>query len=196
MTIGKLWYNILVKICNQREGGIRMFRAGDFIMYASEGVCRIEDIRTMAFESAKYTSEEKTYYVLMPQNKNSALIYVPTDSAVLTARMREITPKQKIEEIIDSVKGKIYPWINDRKRRGILYRQITAEMRIDQLLLLICSLYNQRHKLEKENKKMAFSDNEMLSKCEALVRSEFAFSLGIDPCEVGSYIKTRLDINV
>ncbi|MBQ7364291.1 MAG: hypothetical protein IJW46_01690 [Clostridia bacterium] len=170
-----------------------MFEKNDYVMYAGEGVCLIEDIREIAFDTVA-NGENKLYYVLLPLNKKDSYVYVPTDSQVLTARMRAITAKEEIEKTIDAVKGKTLPWITDRKRRTALYRTVKSEMRCDRLLLLLCSLYHQRHLLEKEGKRMAFSDNEMLSQCEALIRSEFAFSLKIAPEEVGAYIRRRLEL--
>lgn len=165
-----------------------MFQKKDYVVYANEGVCLIDDIRSIEFDRLA----AKDYYVLMPIRKNESQIFVPLDSETLLARMRPLLTKEEIDGILDSVVGKRLPWIADRKRRTALFKSICAEMKCERLLLMIGCLTLQKHLLEREGKKLTFADNEALLHGEALINSEFSFSLNIPYEEVPAYIRRRL----
>ena len=166
-----------------------MFQKNDYIVYGSEGVCLVEDVRRIEFDRV----EEKEYFVLRPVGKNSANVFVPSDSEVLLARMRPVLSKEAIDATIDRIRGKRLPWIEDRKRRSMLFRQIRTEMKSDKLLLMIACLYQKKEELLFQGKKLAFADADALSAAETLVNSEFSFSLGIDSKDVSAYIQNRLN---
>ena len=170
-----------------------MFTKNDYVIYGSEGVCLVADIRPISFDLARMAEGEHTYYVLSPMEKQDAYVYVPIDSEVLCAKMRRVLTKEEIDSAIDLAAKKPLPDLNDRKRRAVIYRSVCESMKCELLLLLVRALYERKNALSAQGKKMAFSDSEMLSKCEAVVASEFAFSLGIEKCEVSHYIQARLD---
>lgn len=168
-----------------------MFQKKDYVVYGTEGVCLIDDIRPIAFDRL----ETKEYYVLIPQNKKEASVFVPLDSEILLAKMRPLMSKEAIDSAIDSVIGRSIPWIEDRKRRSAVFKAIRSELRCDKLLLMICCLYLKKHELEKVGKKLTFADSEALLQGEALINGEFSFSLGIPYEEVPAYIRRRLTLD-
>ena len=56
-----------------------MYQAGEFIVYGTNSVCRVESIGKPPFE----TEEDKLYYTLVPVT-GTETIYIPTDSPVFT----------------------------------------------------------------------------------------------------------------
>ena len=56
-----------------------MYQAGEFIVYGTNSVCRVESIGKPPFE----TEEDKLYYPLVPVTGTDT-IYTPTDSPVFT----------------------------------------------------------------------------------------------------------------
>lgn len=165
-----------------------MFGIGDYVVYGNEGVCLVEEIRPMAFKGM----DEKEYYVLKPNNKRAANVYLPCDSSLVLSRIRPVMEKDAIDAAIDRLKTKRLPWIDDRKRRTALFKAIRAEMSCEKLLLMIECIDRQRKKLESEAKKLAFSDSEALTSAENVIASEFSFVLNISAQEVRDYIKARL----
>ena len=53
-----------------------MFKKGDYVVNASNGVCEVSDIVTMNMGSGN-----KEYYVLVPIEENTAKVYIPIDLA-------------------------------------------------------------------------------------------------------------------
>ncbi len=170
------------------KGALDVFKIGDYVIYGSEGVCLIEDIRTIAFDRI----EEKPYYVLKPRNKKGAGVFFPCDSDILNTRMRRVLNAQEIHDALDRIRGKRLPWIDDRKRRTALFKSIRNEMRCEKLILMIRCIELQKRLLESEGKKLSFSDSDALSTATALVTSELSYVLDIPAEEVGSYIRDRL----
>ncbi len=67
-----------------------MYQAGEFIVYGTNSVCRVESIGKPPFE----TEEDKLYYTLVPVT-GTETIYIPTDSPVFT---RPVISREKAEE--------------------------------------------------------------------------------------------------
>ena len=64
-----------------------MFGIGDTVMHPSEGVCSVEDIRTIQFSGG----QPRPYYVLHPtMEKGSSTVYMPTDRGDTVLRLAEI----------------------------------------------------------------------------------------------------------
>ena len=101
--------------------------------------------------------------------------------------------KEEIDEAIDASAKKPLPDLSDRRRRTMIYKAVTDSMKCELVLLLVRALYERRQALALEGKRMAFSDSEMLARCELSVAAEFAFSLGIEKSEVGTYIQNRFE---
>ena len=55
-----------------------MYQAGDYIVYGTSGVCRVDEIKPSPFEG----EEGRQYYTLTPVT-GTETIYIPVDSPVL-----------------------------------------------------------------------------------------------------------------
>ena len=91
-----------------------MYQKDDYVNYGAHGICRIEDIRMMDFQTG---GGMQKYYVIRPLNQESATFYLPTDNPKIQERMRPVLTQSEIDDIILSVKNKQMPWIHDRKVR-------------------------------------------------------------------------------
>ncbi len=79
---------------------MNMFQKGDFVVYGTVGVCRVEDITTLDMEGV---SRDKLYYVLHPWYKENSTVYTPVDNekAVIRSVLDRETALNLIEEIPD-----------------------------------------------------------------------------------------------
>ncbi len=158
----------------------------DYVNYGSSGICRIEDIRFMQFDSRRSGQD---YYVLRPVYQEHANVFVPVNNPTLTARMRPVLTPEEVDRVIYSVKGQELPWIADRKARSARFREILLRRDEGELLLLIACL----RKKDRENSKgLSASDAQVLKLAEGMIQQEFSFSLNISAQSIGSYIRSRL----
>lgn len=87
-----------------------MFKIGDYVVNAKNGVCYIEDVQEISI-----SGENKDYYLLIPQNERNAKIYIPVNNA--SQRMRLAMNEEQALTLIREMKT-IYLRRQDRLREG------------------------------------------------------------------------------
>ncbi len=90
------------------------FVKGQYVVYATNGLCCVEDIKNISFISGE---KEKLHYILKPVKGSSSVIYVPADNNNLMEKMRPAMTKEDIDSLLLSVKDKQLTWEEDRKVR-------------------------------------------------------------------------------
>jgi len=166
------------------------FTADTYVRYASSGVCRIEEIKTMAMPG---THQKREYYVLRPTDNEASVIYVPADNEAMTASMIPVLTRQEIDDIILSACADSMAWVDDRKERAESHRDILKRCDRRELLQLVSCIYLRKKELAGSGRKLASSDEATLRQAERLVNNELTFVLGINESEVGGYIRGLLD---
>lgn len=166
--------------------GTILFASDAFVNYSPYGICRVEAVQPMKFDS----SGKRDYYVLKPVYQSDASVFVPVGNQKLESRMRPILFKGEIDQIIDSVKDDGMQWIEDRKQRAAQMKEILTRRDERELLLLISCLY---YKSQEGTKGLAAGDAQVMKAAEGMISQEFSFSLGLPPEEIGGYIQTRLE---
>lgn len=75
-----------------------MFAIGEYVFYASEGVCRIADICKAPL---KGMPPEREYYILHPFRGNGGVLYVPTDSE--NVFLRRLLTADEAQILLDEI---------------------------------------------------------------------------------------------
>ncbi len=166
------------------------FSADTYVRYASSGVCRIEEIKTMAMAGM---GKAREYYILRPTDNTASVIYVPTDNEAMCAGMIPVLTKEEIDGIIRSTGENAMPWINDRKERAQTCKDILKRCDRKELLQLVGCMFLRKSELAAEGRKLASSDEMILRQAERLVNNELSFVLGIEESQVGDYIHNLLE---
>ena len=73
-----------------------MFQIGDYIVYGTSGVCRVEKIGPVDLPDV---SKDKLYYTLSPVRNPGGHIYTPVDNQRVV--MRPILTEDETEQLID-----------------------------------------------------------------------------------------------
>lgn len=165
------------------------FRKTEHVVYASNGICLIEDIKKMSFVRGE---PEKLYYILRPLNDKNSTIYIPQDNEILLGKIRNIVTKGEIETIITDVKKNDIEWIEDRKLRSASYRELLANPHPAVLLPLIKGISKKNLELSEIGKKLASTDRDAFENSLRYVKDEFAFALGIESAGINDYIENAL----
>ena len=87
-----------------------MFRKGDTIVYATTGVCVIDDIREQAC-----TGEVHTYYVLQPVFDSSSKVFAPVGAS--EQKMRAVLTAGEADELVRALPDAPADWIDNDTRR-------------------------------------------------------------------------------
>ncbi|MBQ7541423.1 MAG: CarD family transcriptional regulator [Clostridia bacterium] len=168
---------------------MQRFEKSQYIRYGANGVCQIDDIGPLPG-----TDTPAQYYILKPITDKRSVYYIPVDSETLTSKMRPLLTRKEINSIIDSVKDVPREWIEDRNERNESFRAALRESNTRKTLLIIGALYQHKEQLLAAGKKPSSSDDYLLKEAEGLIENEFAFVLGLETGEIGSYIRTRLGL--
>ena len=154
------------------------YQKGEYIRYACNGVCLVDDVRL-----DRLTKKEppKEFYILKPVSNPASTLFVPTGNATLVAKMSRLPDR---EEPLD--------WIDDRKIRLASFQTIVKECDLGQLISLVSCIYHRREDLIAAGKKLGASDETLLQRAEALIENEVAFVLKVEQSEVSDYIRDKL----
>lgn len=157
----------------------------DYVNYSTYGICRIEEIKPVKFDSGRTS---RVYYILKPVHQDKSCIYVPVENLTLVEKMRPVLTPQEIDQVIWSVKDQDMSWISDRKKRSEQFQEILKKRDERELLQLISCLYL---KSQESKKGLTSSDARILKQAESIIEQEFSFSLKISTQNIGAYIQKR-----
>lgn len=165
-----------------------MFEMGSYVVYGSQGVCRVEDIRREDFSGTA-----KDYYILTPTDDTKMVIYVPTDAPSLTEKMRPLLSGDELQSLIrDGGREDMLEWINDPRQRNEYFKSILASGDRRLLFRLLRTIYDRREQQRACGRKLYAADELIAQQAEKLLHGEISTVLQIAPDEVGDYIASRL----
>lgn len=166
------------------------FEENTYVKYASAGVCAVDSITMMAMPGS---SVKKEYYVLRPTDNQGSVIYVPAENEAMMANILPLPTKEEIDATIRSVSEEELRWIDDRKERSVVHKEILKRCDRRELIILAGSIYRRRQELAAAGRKLAGTDEATLRQAERLVSNELAFVLGIKADGTGEYIRSLLE---
>ncbi len=165
-----------------------MFAIGNYVVYGSNGVCRIEEIRRENF-----SGEDKDYYILTPTDDPKMVIYVPTDAPALTGQMRQLLSPEELTSLIrQSGTDDTLEWINDPRGRNEMFRQILQSGDRRLLFRMLRTIHQRREYQATQGRKLYAADELAFQRGEKLLHGEIAAILKIHPDEVQEYIRSQL----
>lgn len=164
-----------------------MFEVGDFIIYGSNGVCRVENVGSM---DMKGVPSDKMYYTLVPVYSSKSKVFTPVDNAKVI--MRPVISEQEAYELIDHIKELQGFSIEDEKNRDTVFKEALKKCDCRELIRIIKTVYEKKLARQAEGKKMTAGDERYFKIAEENLYGEFAVALGIKKEEVGSLIEQRI----
>ncbi len=162
-----------------------MYKIGDCVVYGTEGLRKISDIREESF-----LGEKKLYYVLEEEGSISAAVtYVPVDNVTLVSTIRPLLTRKEIVSAIKEAKGKPRPrWIEDSRQRTQKFKEIISRGNMVDMIVMISSIYEEGVRRNESGKRNFLSDEGIQHKVERLIYAEFSKVLDIPKEEVPEFI--------
>lgn len=156
-----------------------MYRAGEFIVYGTSGVCRVEAVGKPPFD----TEEDKLYYTLTPVS-GTETIYVPVDSSVFT---RPVISRAQAEQLIQTIPTiELDGFTSHSMRMSSEHYQAVLQSHdcreLVQLIKTLCAKYR------RSGRRVSQVDQRYRKRAEDLLHGELAVALGIPLGEVQHYI--------
>lgn len=153
-----------------------MYKIGDNVVYGSNGVMTVVDMRDEAFGNIS-----RTYYVLKAPCENSdSLTFVPRDNEKLVSAMRPLLMREEIESLIlSSDEIPLLDFIEDNRQRAESFKRIIEEGDRTKLISLIKSVLATGARRNAEGKKNYLADEAAMRKAEHVLYSEMAVVFGV-----------------
>ena len=165
-----------------------MFEVGEYIVYGSKGVCRIEDITHINIPGS---NKEKLYYVLAPFGDEKGKIYAPTDNEKVA--MRKVITRKEAEALIQEMPTIEVLWIPDEKKRELKYKEALKTCDYRAWISIVKTLYNRKKERIAQGKKITSLDERYLKATENELYSELSLILGVPKKEMETFICSRLE---
>lgn len=169
---------------NTGSCAVNGFGVGDCVVYAGNGICRINDIRNEKFCGMG----ERLYYVMSSVYDDKAKFYLPADAEDAGKKLRPILSREDITAVIDKSEDIGVRWIENDEERIAAFEELLTRGEIAEVLWLVKILH--LHKIEtcKSGKKFRACDEKILAAAERRITEEFAFVLGLERDGVIPYI--------
>lgn len=166
-----------------------LYQVGDQIIYGSNGVCIIEEIKMI---EVPHTDEEKAYYIIKPIYQECR-ISVPVDTKMF---IRPIISKEEALALIDSIPQiDAQPYFNTALRQlQDYYEKKLSSHDCADLIELTISLYRKKQQVLEQKRKFGAIDERYMKRAEDLLFGELSVVLDIPKNEVRSFISSRLEI--
>ncbi len=164
-----------------------MFKKGNFVVNANNGICEIQDIVTMNMSGI-----DKEYYLIVPIDEKTAKIYIPVDMA--SQRIRLAMTKDEALRFIKDIKDIDEAYIENEKEREKTYKEALASRDSKRLVGIIKTLYLRKQERTEAGKKNTAIDERYFKLAENHLHSELAFALGIDRNSVTELIFSNITI--
>ncbi|MBQ8950485.1 MAG: CarD family transcriptional regulator [Eubacterium sp.] len=165
-----------------------MFSVGDYVVYGSNGVCRITDIGPMDLPGV---SKDKLFYTMTPCYIRDSSLFTPIDNPRVI--MRPVMTKDEAESFVESIKDIDGITIKEEKHRELEYKEAVLSCDPEVLVGIIKTIYGRMNERIAEGKKVTSSDSKYFHIAEDSLYGELAISLGIEKDEVKNYIHDKIE---
>lgn len=162
-----------------------MFKINDYVVYGSNGVCRVEDIEKMSLRN-----QELEYYILSPVYNNKMTIKIPVNNKKIL--MRELMSKSEVVSLIEGISRNETIEIEDSRRRAQEYRDIIKTGNAEEIIKVINSIKLEENEKVSLGKKLNKTDEDIMIIARKQLYQEIAIVVGINIDEVEDYIMNNI----
>ncbi|MGN0141383.1 MAG: CarD family transcriptional regulator [Roseburia sp.] len=166
-----------------------MFEIGEYIVYGSKGVCRIDDITHLDISGA---DNDRLYYVLTPIGDVNGKIYAPTDNQKVV--MRRVISQEEARQLIRELPGIELLWVPDEKQREGKYKEALRACDYHAWVSIVKTLYLRKKERTAQGKKITVLDEKYMRAAENELYSELSVALEIPKEQMEDYIREQLQM--
>ena len=164
-----------------------MFEIGEYIVYGTSGICRVEEIGPSPYDK----NDTRSFYLLIPvHNPMGSTIYTPVDNDRVP--MRRLMTREEVDALIGAIPEIGLVQVPVEKQRREIYRTTVFALRPEGYVSVMKTVDRRREELTAARKHFPVSDMEYGRIAKHLLYSECAHVLGMSEDGVEGYIAKRL----
>ena len=167
-----------------------MYQAGDYVVKAYTGVCRIEEI---THPEGMDVDKNKLFYLLTPLSDAKMKIYVPVEGSA--KGFRKVLNPEEAWKVIHDIPKIEEVHIENEKQREQKYKEAIRECDPERLVSIIKTMYRRKQKRNAQGKKCIAMDERYFKLAEEYLYSELAFALGKNKNEMCKFIEETIEKN-
>ena len=152
-----------------------MFAKGDYVFYASGGICRIEDVQRAPLPGMP---EDRTYYVLRSLHDANGVSYLPTDCT--TVFLRPILTSEQAKQFLSAANNVETIEAADAKALRTNYQEAMRKNSPDEWFRIIKTIRERAARLNENAKPVKLSETERTFSEEAKKYLYTELSLALD----------------
>ena len=156
-----------------------MFQVGDYIVYGSNGICRVEEI---THPDIAGIDADKLYYVLVPEKTRDSRLFCPTDNSRVV--LRSVISAEEADALMKEVKGIEPLQVESERMRDDSYKKAMKSCDLRQCVQVIKALLIRKQEREAHGKKVTVTDERYMKLAEDGLYSELALVLGKEREEI------------
>lgn len=147
--------------------------AGDYVVYSTKGICRVENIETRIFDRDK-----KDYFVFIPVFDEKSTYYIPVDYDSSRVNIKSALNKNEANELIAFAKStEPAEWIANPNERKQAYDKLYKSGSREDIIKIIKAIKAHEAKQRQLGKQLYTTDDRLLKGCINLICGELAFIL-------------------
>ena len=154
-----------------------MFKAGDFVVYGSNGVCRVQKVGTL---DSPGVPKDRLYYTLIPCYIKGSTIFTPVDNQKVIIRL--VLTREEALQLIDEISCIDMLW----------YKEAFRSCDCRELVKIIKTIYLRKQSRIAEGKKVTTQDDKYFHMAEDALYGELAVALGFTREETKKFVIDRV----
>ena len=162
-----------------------MFEIGDYVLNATNGICKISEIVELDMSGDK---QLKSYFLLRPVEEENDRVYIPVDNA--DKRIRKVITQDEAQA--DRVPEIEALAVNNEKERETRYKEAVRSCEPDSVISLLKCLHIRNEQRAQAGKKSTAVDERYGKMAEHNLNAELAFVLEKDKQEIKDIIHDML----
>ena len=148
-----------------------MFEVGSRVVYRSEGVCTVSDIREESFGAI---GGKEKYYILTPVREERSTLFVPVNNERLCGMMRKILTAKEINALCEALRNERMEWIEENRARNGEHRNILSDGDREKLIVLVNTIVARTEEMASVGKKITGGDEGSLRRAITMLYAEFS----------------------
>ena len=157
-----------------------MFEIGDYVLNATNGICKISEIVELDMSGDK---KLKSYFLLRPVEEENDRVYIPVDNA--DKRIRKVITQDEAQAVLDRV-PEIEALVVNKNKEAV------RNKKSDNVVSLLKCLHIRNEQRAQAGKKATSVDERYGKMAEHNLNAELAFVLEKDKQEIKDIIHDML----
>lgn len=153
-----------------------MYEIGSLVIYRSEGVCVVSDIREESFGTI---GEKEKYYILMPVNDEKSTLFVPLNNEKLCSMIRVLLSADEIMSLCDELRDTRFEWIEDNRSRNTYFKDLLSVGDRRDVIVIVNTICDRIKQMNNSGKKVTGTDENTLYRAVKMLYDEFKVTTDI-----------------